>query len=97
MLVSAYPNLARTEVSLFSTMLVDDMAAARPSKFELAQACRKVRAKHEFLSVAAVMKELAHQREQAGSIRYLLWGSRAPLREVPRQQQLQLQQPENRP
>jgi hypothetical protein len=64
LLVAAYPNLAKAEAQLFSMTLADDIGSEQPTLYELGQACRLVRKKHEFLSVAVVLQALDHARDK---------------------------------
>jgi hypothetical protein len=73
LLTAGFPNIARADLALFSEVLAADVAALRPkpTRYELALACREVRSNCEFLSIAAVIKALTAARKQTGQIDYL--------------------------
>jgi hypothetical protein len=72
MLISAYANLGSIDVDLFSATMGGDIMAMRPTLFQLAEACRRVRGDYQFLTIAAVMKELQQLRKVSKQVRSLV-------------------------
>ncbi len=58
LLTAGYPNIKGADLDLFSQVFASDVAALKPTQYELALACRTVRATREFLSIATVVKEI---------------------------------------
>jgi hypothetical protein len=75
LLSAAFPNTARADLDLFAQVLAEDVATLKPTGYELAHACRAVRAEHDFLSVAAVIKAIEQARRAGRRARWLATGS----------------------
>jgi len=75
LLSAAFPNTARADLDLFAQVLAEDVAALKPTGYELAHACRAVRTDHEFLSEAAVIKAIKQARRAGRRARWLVTGS----------------------
>jgi hypothetical protein len=78
-LISCFPNLNRMDVELLARALGDDVADSQPTQYVLEQACRAVRRKSEFLSIAKVLEQIEAAERYAKKQRYLLF--RFPLDE----------------
>jgi hypothetical protein len=75
LLAAAFPNTARTELDVFVKLLAADVAALKPTLYELAVAARAVRSKCEFLSIAAVVKEIKAAKRQTEKSHFVATGS----------------------
>jgi hypothetical protein len=75
LLTAAFPNTTQADLDLFAQVLAEDVATLKPTGYELAYACRAVRAEHEFLSVATVIKAIKQARRAGRRARWLVTGS----------------------
>ncbi len=59
LLVAAYPNAARSDLSAYGALLLKDVAAQQPSSYALATACKQLRRSKKFIpSVAEVLEAI---------------------------------------
>ena len=65
LLTAAFPNLQRAEAKHFAATLCEDVTDEKPTLFAVVRACRRVRRRYEFLSIATVMRELQLAKRDA--------------------------------
>jgi hypothetical protein len=75
LLAAAFPNTSRAELKPFIQMLLADVAALKPTLYELSRATRAVRTKYEFLSIAVVVKEIKAAKRASHEAHWLATGS----------------------
>jgi hypothetical protein len=64
LLLKAYPNAKAADGEVFGAMLIDDVAATRPSIGDIQEACRYLRRTSKFLpTIAEVLEAVATARE----------------------------------
>ncbi len=64
-LVAAFPTAARADLKVFGALLVADVAAAKPSKYGLATACRSLRRTSRFLPSISETLEAIEKAERS--------------------------------
>jgi hypothetical protein len=69
-LIGAFPNAAKQDLSIFGVALIEDVAAERPSIGVLTNACRKLRRSNTFLpTISEVLEALSQEtRRQQGQV-----------------------------
>jgi hypothetical protein len=72
MLQSCFLNFSKAELQIFLRLLCEDVADAKPSLYALQAACRRVRKRHEFLSIATVISALEAAIKKAGRLSHLV-------------------------
>jgi hypothetical protein len=70
--IAAFQHLAKAQVQGLARLLAEDISAAAPTIYELAYACRAMRRKCEFFSIAAVMQELERAKQRTQLCRFVV-------------------------
>ncbi len=70
--IAAFPHLGKIEARQLARVLAEDISAEAPTTYELTSACRAMRRKCEFFSVAAMMTELERARQRTEICRGLI-------------------------